>query len=156
MIADEQREDGGPTAVFTEMGGVARTPELRRQAHRQNVSFARDCPLHMEATTRADTDDLLIALRHPLRREILQAMAAGPSRSAPDLAGTLNQPLSNVSYHVRVLVECGRLGPGRDATGTWVDAALLPLLAGYGVGAVRPWNRRQRFLRRWRTGEEKG
>jgi DNA-binding transcriptional ArsR family regulator len=64
----------------------------------------------MGASTRADTDDLLAALRHQLRRQILQEMAEGPQPLSPrELAGTLDQPLSNVSYHVRVLVECGVL-----------------------------------------------
>ena len=54
----------------------------------------------MEASTRVDTNDLLTALRHPLRRQILQTMAAGPQPLSPrELAGTLEQPLSNVSYH---------------------------------------------------------
>jgi DNA-binding transcriptional ArsR family regulator len=49
---------------------------------------------------------LLVALKHPLRREILKTMATGET-SPRDLAKTLDRPLSNVSYHVRVLVDCG-------------------------------------------------
>lgn len=55
----------------------------------------------------SDDDGLLIALRHPLRRRILQAMADGEVVSPRELALALRQPLSNVSYHVRVLAECG-------------------------------------------------
>jgi DNA-binding transcriptional ArsR family regulator len=51
---------------------------------------------------------MLVALKHPLRRKILKAM--GDEESSPrDLADTLDQPLSNVSYHVRVLINCGVL-----------------------------------------------
>ncbi len=51
-------------------------------------------------------ENLLIALRHPLRRTILRAMADGKPVSPRELADVLEQPLSNVSYHVRVLVQC--------------------------------------------------
>jgi DNA-binding transcriptional ArsR family regulator len=57
----------------------------------------------------ANTDDneLLIALRHPLRREILRAMATQDQISPRQISDELRQPLSNVSYHVRVLADCG-------------------------------------------------
>jgi len=52
------------------------------------------------------THELLVALRHPLRREILKQMVGGKPISPRELATILEHPLSNVSYHVRVLVEC--------------------------------------------------
>ncbi len=55
----------------------------------------------------SDDNALLVALRHPLRRRILQAMADGKVVSPRELALTLRHPLSNVSYHVRVLAGCG-------------------------------------------------
>jgi DNA-binding transcriptional ArsR family regulator len=55
----------------------------------------------------SNDNDLLAALRHPLRRRILQAMADGKAASPRELALTLRHPLSNVSYHVRVLAGCG-------------------------------------------------
>jgi DNA-binding transcriptional ArsR family regulator len=55
----------------------------------------------------ADDNELLIALRHPLRRQILRAMAAKDPISPRQISDTLRQPLSNVSYHVRVLADCG-------------------------------------------------
>jgi DNA-binding transcriptional ArsR family regulator len=57
----------------------------------------------------ANTDDneLLIALRHPLRRQILRTMAAQDPISPRQISDELRQPLSNVSYHVRVLADCG-------------------------------------------------
>ncbi|MGN6663082.1 MAG: helix-turn-helix domain-containing protein [Solirubrobacterales bacterium] len=54
----------------------------------------------------SDDNELLIALRHPLRRRILQAMADGEAVSPRELSLALRQPLSNVSYHVRVLADC--------------------------------------------------
>ena len=52
---------------------------------------------------------LLAALRHPLRRRILRLMVDGEALSPSQLAETLNESLSSVSYHVRVLAECGAL-----------------------------------------------
>jgi DNA-binding transcriptional ArsR family regulator len=54
-----------------------------------------------------DDNELLIALRHPLRRQILRAMAAQDPISPREISDELRQPLSNVSYHVRVLADCG-------------------------------------------------
>jgi DNA-binding transcriptional ArsR family regulator len=61
----------------------------------------------MTSLDRSGDNDLLTALRHPLRRRILRRMDDRESISPRDLAHMLDQPLSNVSYHVRVLVECG-------------------------------------------------
>ncbi len=63
----------------------------------------------MARRRRSRTHELLVALKHPLRREILQEMAGGKPTSPRELATTLKHPLSNVSYHVRVLVDCGVL-----------------------------------------------
>jgi DNA-binding transcriptional ArsR family regulator len=59
----------------------------------------------MAPPDRPNEENLLIALRHPLRRSILRAMADGKPASPRELSETLAQPLSNVSYHVRVLVQ---------------------------------------------------
>jgi DNA-binding transcriptional ArsR family regulator len=61
----------------------------------------------MTSLNRSDDNDLLAALRHPLRRRILREMADEKAVSPRELARSLGQPLSNVSYHVRVLAECG-------------------------------------------------
>lgn len=61
----------------------------------------------MAATDSSDTNNLLVALRHPLRRRILHVLAGEEPRSPRELADGLDEPLSNVSYHVRVLAECG-------------------------------------------------
>jgi DNA-binding transcriptional ArsR family regulator len=60
----------------------------------------------MAQLDRPDDNNLLVALRHPLRREILREMADVEAISPRELSATLRQPLSNVSYHVRVLAEC--------------------------------------------------
>ena len=54
-----------------------------------------------------DDNELLIALRHPLRRQILRAMAIQNPISPRQISNELREPLSNVSYHVRVLADCG-------------------------------------------------
>ncbi|MGV1050051.1 MAG: helix-turn-helix domain-containing protein [Solirubrobacterales bacterium] len=60
----------------------------------------------MTSLNRSDDNDLLAALRHPLRRQILRLMASEEAISPRQLGILLEQPLSNVSYHVRVLAEC--------------------------------------------------
>jgi DNA-binding transcriptional ArsR family regulator len=63
----------------------------------------------MTNLNRSDDNDLLVALRHPVRREILRTMGDEVAISPREIAGTLQQPLSNVSYHVRVLAECSAI-----------------------------------------------
>ena len=49
----------------------------------------------------------LMALRHRLRRQILQVFDRSDQPISPrEVSGKLEQPLSNVSYHVRVLADC--------------------------------------------------
>jgi DNA-binding transcriptional ArsR family regulator len=55
-------------------------------------------------------NDLFTALGHPLRRQILRRMIVASGETSPrELAATLEQPLSALSYHVRVLAECGAI-----------------------------------------------
>jgi DNA-binding transcriptional ArsR family regulator len=56
-----------------------------------------------------DTDNhaVLAALKHPLRRRILRVMVDRKPISPRELADRLDEGLSNVSYHVRVLAEQG-------------------------------------------------
>lgn len=55
------------------------------------------------------------AIAHPLRIEILErfpANAGGGKISPNDLAKQLGEPLTNVSYHVRMLADLGALELG--------------------------------------------
>lgn len=61
----------------------------------------------MGADGNTDDNELLIALRHPLRRQILRAMVEQDPISPRQISDELREPLSNVSYHVRVLADCG-------------------------------------------------
>jgi predicted transcriptional regulator len=49
--------------------------------------------------------DLVRALAHPLRLQILQILGKGPS-SPKRISDLVGEPLSNVAYHVRVLIRC--------------------------------------------------
>ena len=52
-------------------------------------------------------NDLFTALGHPLRRRILRTMIDGKRETSPrQLSDRLAEPLSALSYHVRVLAEC--------------------------------------------------
>jgi DNA-binding transcriptional ArsR family regulator len=62
----------------------------------------------MEAAA-LSTQNLLEALGHPLRRQILREMQDGPPASPRELSERLDDTLSNVSYHFRVLAETGVL-----------------------------------------------
>jgi DNA-binding transcriptional ArsR family regulator len=61
----------------------------------------------MGQESNTDDNELLVALRHPLRREILRTMIEKDPISPRQISDVLKEPLSNVSYHVRVLAECG-------------------------------------------------
>jgi DNA-binding transcriptional ArsR family regulator len=64
-------------------------------------------PAEMAAAENPEDNELLIALRHPLRRQILKSMVENDPISPRQIADELKEPLSNVSYHVRVLADCG-------------------------------------------------
>ena len=53
------------------------------------------------------TQNLFVALGHPTRRQILREMDGGPPASPRELTDRLDDTLSNVSYHFRVLAEAG-------------------------------------------------
>jgi len=63
-------------------------------------------PSGMTSLDRSDDNDLLVALRHPLRRRILRLMGEREVISPLEMEVALDKPLSNVSYHVRVLLDC--------------------------------------------------
>ena len=80
-----------------------------------------------------DDNELLIALRHPLRRQILRTMAVKDPISPRQISDELREPLSNVSYHVRVLADCGAV--------TLVDTAPVrgSMQHFYATAIEEPW-----------------
>jgi DNA-binding transcriptional ArsR family regulator len=83
------------------------------------------------STSTVDTK-LMKALAHPLRQQLLMALServASPS----ELAEELGEPLGNVSYHVRMLVDLGCIElvsttPRRGALEHHYKAVVRPLL----------------------------
>jgi DNA-binding transcriptional ArsR family regulator len=64
----------------------------------------------MASGGRHDANDLFTALGHPVRRKILRKLLAEDGEVSPlELADNLAEPLSGLSYHVRVLAECGAI-----------------------------------------------
>lgn len=62
----------------------------------------------MATASNPNTDDLFVALAHPLRREILRRLIKEDGELSPrELAEELGHSLSKLSYHVRVLAKCG-------------------------------------------------
>jgi DNA-binding transcriptional ArsR family regulator len=68
----------------------------------------------MGAPKHSDDHDLLLALQHTLRRRILRQMIDREAISPREVADALDLPLSNVSYHIRVLADCAAI----DLVGT--------------------------------------
>jgi predicted transcriptional regulator len=55
-----------------------------------------------------DDADLISALNHVLRRDILRLMHSTPApRSPVDISDELDEPLAGVSYHVQILHRLG-------------------------------------------------
>lgn len=93
------------------------------------------------------TDDLLLALRHPLRRRILHMLSGKEPLSPRELADALNQPLSNISYHVRILADCGaaklvRTQQVRGSTQHFYRASVRPEWARSALRSARRARRR--------------
>ena len=59
------------------------------------------------AATISSTQNLFVALGHPMRRRILREMDGGPPLSPRELSELVDDTLSNVSYHFRVLADAG-------------------------------------------------
>jgi len=88
-----------------------------------------------------DEEDTLKALQHPMRRKILRHMGGVNAKkgaileevSPRDLALALRQPLSNVSYHVRVLADF------KAITSTRVEPVRGTLRHFYRLSLTEPW-----------------
>ncbi len=64
----------------------------------------------MAAARNSKSGDLFVALAHPMRRRILRKMIEDDGEISPrDLALALKEPLSKLSYHVRILAYCGAI-----------------------------------------------
>jgi DNA-binding transcriptional ArsR family regulator len=64
----------------------------------------------MKAKRSPSTDDLFIALGHPIRRQILRKLMRKDTELSPrELADRLDQPLGKLSYHVRILAQHGTI-----------------------------------------------
>ncbi len=110
----------------------------------------------MASRDRPKSNDLFTALAHPLRRKILRLMLDRKGEVTPrQLSAELREPLSALSYHVRVLAECGavklkRTQKIRGATQHFYRAAVKADWARLALAAeVREKKSRRR-------GEEKG
>jgi len=57
----------------------------------------------------ANTTQWIMALNHPLRRQVLRVVKEEGTASATELCQRFELPLSNVSYHVKVMVDLGVL-----------------------------------------------
>jgi Helix-turn-helix domain len=59
------------------------------------------------------SSELINAVGHPLRRGILFAYLQGDydGASAAEVAAALDEPVGQVAYHLKLLSDCGILGP---------------------------------------------
>jgi DNA-binding transcriptional ArsR family regulator len=92
---------------------------------------------------------LVKALGHPLRQRVLQELRE-EEKSPNQLAEALDEPLGNVSYHVKVLAECDavelvRTVPVRGALEHFYRARALPRLDEAEWQALHPATRRALF-----------
>lgn len=102
-------------------------------------------------------NDLFTALGHPLRRRILRKMIAEGGQISPrELAIALDEPLSALSYHVRVLAECEaiKLMRTKQIRGSTQHFYRPAVRAEWARTALRASRGRRKKNRR--RGEEKG
>lgn len=104
----------------------------------------------MAKVDRTNENDLLAALGNPLRRQVLRRMRDEEMISPLQLAKDFDMALSTISYHVRVLAQCGaitlvRVKPVRGAIKHFYRSSVEP-----------PWARQIIDLEPWddsRSGE---
>jgi DNA-binding transcriptional ArsR family regulator len=98
-----------------------------------------------------DIDQQLVrALGHPLRREILRVLSEGPS-SPKKMSDLLGEPLGNVSYHTNVLAEtdCIELIETRPARGA---VEHIYRAKPHGTLGARSWQKVPQSLRKDMAG----
>ena len=102
-------------------------------------------------------NDLFNALGHPMRRRILREMIdSGEEVSPRELAATLCEQLSALSYHVRVLAECRAIELVRteQIRGSTQHFYRAVVKAGWAITALEAGEKPPR--RGGSRGEEKG
>ena len=68
----------------------------------------------MGKLNRSRRKDIEVALRHPLRRRLLELAPDGEPLDLAELCELTGEPPGRVRYHLRVLAECG-LAPAERA-----------------------------------------
>ena len=100
---------------------------------------------------------MFTALAHPVRRQILRRMLQERRDTSPrELAEELSEPLSALSYHVKVLAECDavkliRTKQVRGSTQHFYRPAVKPHWARLALRAPEPQPKQRK---RRRPGEE--
>ena len=167
VIADEQREDGGVDRGLHRDG---RRPRGRLSPSARNVSLQtkhlqtiRFRLLYIAAMAMAST---AVRRQRPVgrpsgtrcaARSCARCSTSGGEISPRELAAALEQPLSTLSYHVRVLADCGaialvRTKQIRGSTQHFYRAAVKARLGDHGAGGGRETGRSKGGSQ----GEEKG
>lgn len=67
----------------------------------------------MGKLNRSRRSEIEVALRHPLRRRLLDLAAGGDPLDLAELSELTGEPPGRVRYHLRVLAECGLAPPER-------------------------------------------
>ena len=101
-------------------------------------------------------NDLFNALGHPMRRQILREMLETRGEVSPrELSAKLSQQLSALSYHVRVLAECGAIELVRteQIRGSTQHFYRAVVKAGWAITALKAG---EEPPGRGHSGEEKG
>jgi DNA-binding transcriptional ArsR family regulator len=102
-------------------------------------------------------NDLFNALGHPMRRRVLREMVDSGGEASPrELAAKLSEQLSALSYHVRVLAECGAIELVRteQIRGSTQHFYRAVIKAGWAITALEAGEKPPR--RGGSQGEEKG
>lgn len=83
--------------------------------------------------------ELISAVSHPLRRQILLAYLEGSVEcpTASELAATIDRRASLVAYHLKTLAKGGIVRPAQGGEGRQAEGALY----GWALGIDREWLR---------------
>jgi DNA-binding transcriptional ArsR family regulator len=88
-------------------------------------------------------DDILIAISHPTRREIIGRLANGPARFL-DIAKSFDTALNAVTKHLKMLERAGLIERRKQGREVFISFRGEPLkeVAGWVGGYERFWNER--------------